>query len=290
MNWMLDFHYSDFWADPARQLIPKAWQGYDIEKLESAVYEYTRDILQKCKDEGLYPAYTQIGNEITNGTLWPEAKVNYDEKTGKPLSYDNLMRILKAGSRAARESGNTKIIYHLERSGDNERYRCWFDAAVKAGAPFDIIGISYYSHWHGTMDKVQFNLEDISKRYDKDVMIVETSYPFTVKHYSDKSDINLVINESMYAAGGKTAPYPLSIEGQRKFIADITAMARSINRCKGLYYWEPAWLALPGSTWATPEARKYIDEEHKHSGNEWANQCLFDYQGNLLPAIKEFTK
>ena len=150
MNWMLDFHYSDFWADPGRQLIPKAWQSYSLEQLEKIVYEYTKDTLARCKSEGLYPEYVQIGNEITNGMLWPVGKVDYND-AGEPVCYGNMVRLLRAGVAAARESGDVKIIFHLERSCDNKRYRQWFDAVTAAGVDYDIIGISYYPHWHGTM-------------------------------------------------------------------------------------------------------------------------------------------
>ncbi|WP_461257379.1 glycoside hydrolase family 53 protein, partial [Treponema sp. R80B11-R83G3] len=286
MNWVLDFHYSDFWADPARQLIPKAWQGFTIEQMERAVYEYTKETLVRCKNEALYPSYVQIGNEITNGLLWPAGKVDYDKVTGAPVSYGNMTRLLKAGVTAARESGNVKIILHLERSYDNERYRQWFDAVTAAGVDYDIIGITYYPHWHGAMRKIKDNLEDISARYSKDVMVMETAYPFTNEHYADNPGISLAVNGTTLL-DGSPLPYPYNVEGQCNFLRDMVKMVKSIKRCKGLYYWEPAWLPVDGSTWATEAARKYIGEEHKAGGNEWANQCLFDYKGNLLPAINE---
>jgi arabinogalactan endo-1,4-beta-galactosidase len=284
MNWMLNFHYSDFWADPGKQFIPKAWQGFSPEQLEKAVYEYTKEILDRCKSEGLYPRYVQTGNEITNGMLWPAGKVDYDEVTGAPGSYGNMTRLLKAGVTAARESGDTKIIFHLERSGDNARYHHWFDAVTAAGIDYDIIGVSYYPYWHGSMQGVKDNLEDISARYNKDVMIVETAYPFTGKRNAGISGVSPVINTLL---DGSPLPYPHSIEGQTHFLRDLVKMAKSVKRCKGIYYWEPGWLQMDGSTWSTESARKYIGEEDKAGGNDWANHCLFDYQGNLLPAINE---
>jgi arabinogalactan endo-1,4-beta-galactosidase len=290
MSWMLDFHYSDFWADPGRQLIPKAWQGLVLEQLEKAVYEYTKDILARCKNEGLYPDYVQIGNEITNGMLWPVGKVDYDEVTGAPTSYANMTQLLKAGVAAARESGNVKIIFSLERSCDNVRYRQWFDAVTAAGVDYDIIGVSYYPRWHGRMHELKYNLEDISARYDKDVMVVETAYPFTGKHYAGRPGVSLVTNGEEALPDGGPPDYPPSVEGQSSFMRDMVKMVKSLKRCKGLYYWEPGWLPVEGSTWATVAARKYIGEEDKAGGNEWANQCLFDYKGNVLPAINELDK
>jgi arabinogalactan endo-1,4-beta-galactosidase len=289
MNWILDFHYSDFWADPARQLIPKAWRGFTLEQMEKAVYEYTKEILARCKKEALYPSYVQIGNEITNGMLWPLGKVEYDKVTGEPISYVNLKRLLNAGVKAARESGNVKIILHLEKSGDNVRYRQWFDAITAAGVDYDIIGVSYYPHWHGAMRDLKSNIEDISARYNKDVMIVETAYPFTNEHYADNPGVSLVISDKVTLPNGPP-PYPHTVEGQSNFLRDLAEMVKSIKRCKGMYYWETAWLPMKGSTWASEAARKYMNEEHKAGGNEWANQCLFDYKGNVLPAINELDK
>jgi len=276
MNWMLDFHYSDFWADPGKQFIPKAWQGFTFEQLEKAVYEYTKETLERFKKEGVYPRYVQIGNEITNGMLWPMGKVDYDKVTGAPSSYGNLMRLLKAGTAAARESGDVKIILHLEKSGDNARYRHWLDAALAAGIDYDIIGVSYYPYWHGSMQTVKENLEDISARYNKDVMVVETAYPFT--------------NGESTLLDGSPLPYPHSIEGQSNFFRDLVKMIKSVKRCTGLYYWEPGWLRTEGATWVTESAFKYIGEEQKAGGNGWACNCLFDYEGNLLPAINELQK
>jgi len=290
MNWMLDFHYSDFWADPAKQFIPKAWQGFTLEQLEKAVYEYTKETLSRCKKEALYPCYVQIGNEITNGMLWPLGEVDYDKVTGEPVSYVNLTRLIKAGVTAARESGDVKIILHLERSCDNVRYRQWFDAVTAAGVDYDIIGVSYYPHWHGTINELKYNLDDISARYNKDIMVVETAYPFTNEHYCDNPKVSLVMNDGITLPNGAAPPYPHSMEGQRNFLRDLVKMVKSVKRCRGLYYWEPGWLPTNGSTWATESARKYIGEEHKTGGNEWANQCLFDYKGNFLPAINELDK
>jgi len=287
MNWMLDFHYSDFWADPARQFIPKAWQDFTPEKLEKAVYDYTKEILNRCKKEALYPSYVQIGNEITNGMLWPIGKVDYDKVTGNPASYDNMIKFLKAGVAAARESGNVKIILHLEKSCDNVRYRQWFDAVTAAGIDYDIIGVSYYPHWHGKINDLKNNLDDISTRYNKDILIVETAYPFTNDHYAGIQGISFVVNENIKLPDGSLPPYSHTIEGQSDFLRDLVKTVKSVKRCKGLYYWEPGWLPVEGSTWSTEPARKYIGEEHKTGGNEWANQCLFDFKGNLLPAIKE---
>ena len=288
MSWILDFHYSDFWADPARQLLPKAWRNFSIEQLEKAVYDYTKKILARCKREALYPRYAQIGNEITNGLLWPVGKVEYDKLTGGLSGYENMTRLLKAGVAAARESGDVKIILHLEKSCDNARYRQWFDAVTAAGVDYDIIGVSYYPHWHGKMPELKNNLEDISERYNKDVMVVETAYPFTGKHYSEKPGVSLVINDNMkLPPGANLPPYPYSEEGQSNFLRDLVKMVKSVKRCTGIYYWEPGWLAAEGSTWASEAAREYMGEEHKAGGNEWANQCLFDYKGNLLPAINE---
>lgn len=155
---LLDYHYSDFWADPGKQFIPKAWKGYSVEELEQAVYDYTRETLLAFESKGLLPDMVQVGNELTNGLLWPY---------GRKPEYDNIARFVSAGIRAVREiSGQAllagfldekiKVMIHLDNGGNNEMYRDWFDHYVERGEDFDIIGLSYYPFWHGTFDMLEY--------------------------------------------------------------------------------------------------------------------------------------
>ena len=130
---MLDFHYSDFWADPAKQIKPKEWEGFEEEELEKAVYEYTKDTLEKLKRNGNLPAYVQVGNEITNGFLWPE---------GRAENTETMVRLLAAGIQAVRETEpKIQIMLHLDFGTDNELYRNWFGKIEKYHLDFDLIGM-----------------------------------------------------------------------------------------------------------------------------------------------------
>ena len=291
MSVMLDFHYSDFWCDPSRQCVPKAWKNKSLDEMCSALYNFTKETVDSFAKEGVSPEYIQVGNEITNGMLWPTGKLDWENSEGLSEGFDRLSRLVKAGTDAVRACSDAKIIIHLERSGDNKLWRDWFDNMTGRGLDFDIIGASYYPLWHGSFEELKANLDDMTERYNKDILIVETSYPFTEKHH-DPEKKSLVFGEDFLLPDGSKPGYPFSIEGQTAFMHDLieTALKVKDGRCKGIYYWEPGWLPLKNSTWATMAALKDIGEEEKGIGNEWANQCLFDYGGNVNPAINEFRR
>ncbi len=291
MRFLLDLHYSDFWCDPGRQLPPKAWKTLRLDELETRVYDYTRNVLHTLEQAGLTPDMVQVGNEITNGMLWPIGRLSDPEPGKARQGFDALSKLVNAGCRAVRDGSSARIMLHLERSGDNAVWREWFDRLLARGADFDVIGASYYPYWHGNFTALKNNLNDMIARYQKDVMVVETAYAFTSEHFDPtQAGANLVINDSLKCYDGSDAPYPLTPEGQRLFVKELLELVASLDggRGTGVYYWEPAWLPLPGSTWASEAARIYMQEEEKPGGNEWANQCIFDYQGNATPALKEF--
>lgn len=281
MNWMLDFHYSDFWVDPSKQTLPKAWNGLTQEELVNKVYQYTKDVLSKLVQLKIAPKYIQVGNEITNGMLWPYAHLD-----GSKAKYDNLAAFLKAGLKACKEVlPNAATILHLERSGNNALYRQWLKEIIDIRqVDFDILGVSYYSYWHGSLADLAFNLKDIRQKYQKNIMIVETSYAFTLK---PSENCKLVIGEASYELLEKKPDYPISIAGQEAFLDDLFNLAKELD-LKGIYYWEPAWLPVKNTSWASVEARQYIHEADKDGGNEWANQALFSYDGLALPALKNY--
>lgn len=293
MRLLLDLHYSDFWCDPGRQLPPKAWVGLSLEKLSGAVYAYTRDVLRILKEADLEPDMVQVGNEITNGMLWPLGRLSDPEPGKRRAGFDALARLVNAGCGAVRAESGARIMLHLERSGDNAVWREWFDEMLARGADFDVIGASYYPYWHGSFEKLRANLTDMIRRYGKDVIVVETAYAFTSAHFAPgQPGAHLVINDSLKCFDGSDAPYPLTPEGQRAFTGELLELVYGLpeGRGSGVYYWEPAWLPLPGSTWATEAARAYMNELHKPGGNEWANQCIFDYEGNANIALAEFRR
>ncbi|WP_369993885.1 glycosyl hydrolase 53 family protein [Winogradskyella sp.] len=167
LNLLLDFHYSDTWADPQKQFKPKAWEGLEFNELTSALKDYTKSVLTQLKAQGTMPDMVQIGNEINHGIVWPEGHIS---------NLDNLANLLKAGTEAVREvDAGTIVMMHLALGGQNEETVFWFDNMIARGVEFDIIGLSYYPIWHCTLDDLNANMLDIIVRYQKDVNVVEYS-------------------------------------------------------------------------------------------------------------------
>lgn len=278
---LLNFHYSDFWADPGKQIKPKAWEGYSVEQLERAVYEYTRETMQIFLDAGVRLSMVQVGNELSNGLLWPEGKVP---------NYDNIAAFVNAGIRGVRAvDARVPIMIHLDNGGNNALYREWFDNFMERGEEFQIIGLSYYPFWHGTLDMLENNMNDIAVRYGKDLVIAEVSMGYTMEDYKSYEGLT-----DEQRKGYATKPslvekieYPMTTQGQADFMADFLNRVRNVadGRGKGFFYWEPAWIPVAGSGWATEASLKYMNDPGP-CGNEWANQALFDYDGNVLPALK----
>ena len=172
MGFLLDFHYSDTWADPGHQFKPAAWVDLHGTKLENAVHNYTRGVVAALKKQGTPPDMVQIGNEISNGFLWPDGNV---WKSGK---WDVFCGLIEAGIAGAKEADpSVKILLHLALGGQNAQSRTFLDKALAQGVEFDIIGQSYYSKWNGTLDDFQANLTDLAGRYKQDIIVVEYSVP-----------------------------------------------------------------------------------------------------------------
>lgn len=167
LNLLLDFHYSDTWADPQKQFKPKAWEGLDFQQLTTALKDYTSMVLERMKEQGTLPDMVQVGNEINHGMVWPEGHI---------ANLDNLAELLKAGTRAVREvDPKITVMMHLALGGQNEESVFWFDNMMARGVEFDIIGLSYYPRWHCTLDDLNNNMLDLIRRYNKDVNVVEYS-------------------------------------------------------------------------------------------------------------------
>lgn len=149
---ILDLHYSDFWADPGKQITPKAWQGMTEDELEEAVYNFTVDVMKRLHAEGVAPTMVQVGNELTNGLLWP---------TGKKPNFDQIAKYISAGIRGVKAvDSKVPIMIHLDNGGLNEMYVEWFDNYIKRGEDFDIIGFSYYPFWHGTLEELEYSISN----------------------------------------------------------------------------------------------------------------------------------
>ena len=282
LPWLLDFHYSDFWADPGKQFPPKAWKGLDAEALAQAVYDYTFDTLQLLKREGLMPAMVAVGNEISNGLLWP---------VGQVPNWADIARLVSAGIRAVRAvDPGIKTMLHLDNGGWYGLYRSWFDSYfINGGADFDCIGLSWYPVWHGKLEALQDNLHKLAGYYGKPTLIAETAAPFTLEECCGREGLRPDQKKGLAAnpMNASSLAWPASPEGQSRFLRDLWSVIRSTPKelCRGFIWWEPAWLPVPGAEWSKPAGLAYTQEKGP-GGNEWANQCLFDYDGKALPALR----
>ncbi|MCX7709881.1 MAG: arabinogalactan endo-1,4-beta-galactosidase [Clostridia bacterium] len=267
---LIDFHYSDFWADPQVQTKPAAWEGLKFEGLNDAVYEYTKEVITALKAQGTLPEMVQIGNEISNGFLWDDGKL--DGINATDAQWDKFCQLLKSGIRGLKDSlgsmQDVKIMIHIDKGGDFEFSKNFYDHIISREVEFDVIGQSYYSQWHGTIADLEYTLNSLAATYNKELVVVETAYPWT-----PKSDSNMPNKVTVQLDG-----YPATVDGQAKFIRDVIKVIKNVpdNKGTGLFYWEPAFITVEGCGW------KYGE------GNEWGNMTLFDFEGNLLDSIQAF--
>jgi arabinogalactan endo-1,4-beta-galactosidase len=266
---LIDFHYSDWWADPGKQNKPKAWRDLHGEDLQRALYDYTKFVLEYMKERDVRVDMVQVGNELNNGFLWPDGQISGPDAGG----FEGFTALLKAAIKAVRDfDPEIPIVVHLAEGGNNSLFRWFFDELVERNVDFDIVGVSYYPYWHGTLEQLSLNLNDVSQRYKKDVLIVETAYPWTLQDADGHA--NIFGDESLQW----TAGYLATVRGQTSFLRDLIKVLRQIpdGRGLGFFYWEGAWIPVKGAGWKTGE------------GNPWENQTLFDFQGNALETLKIF--
>lgn len=269
---LLDFHYSDWWADPGKQYKPAAWANDSGKKLEKDVYQFTRKVIQDFKTQGIMPDMVQIGNELNNGMLWPDGKL-----TG-PNGYKVFAGLIKAGLQAVEDvdtEHTVKRMIHLANGGDNALYRSFFDEMTKNQQVnnFDIIGLSYYPCWHGTLPQLQANMNDVSQRYNKDVIVVETAAAFTLENADAQKN-------AFGTAEEKLSGYKSSVQGQATSVRNVMDAVVKVpgKRGLGIFYWEPDWIPNPKAPWKTGE------------GNEWENQAMFDFHGKALASLAVFNR
>ena len=287
MDVLLDLHYSDFWADPGKQIKPKAWYDFTGKRLESAVYDFTMAVLREFQREGVLPDMVQVGNELSNGLLWPD---------GKRPDYESIAMLVNAGIHGVRDiEPDIPVMLHLDNGGNNALYREWFDSYFASdGEDFDVIGLSYYPFWHGSLNDLEYNMNDIALRYGKELVVAEVSMGFTMEDYASYEKLGPSQRKGMATKPElvKKIDYPMTKQGQAEFMKDFLKRISNVPKGlgKGFFYWEPAWIPVPGSGWATEASLKYMKDPGP-CGNEWANQALFDYEGRPLPAlgvIKDF--
>lgn len=246
---MLDFHYSDTWADPAKQWTPAAWQNLNNDQLQDKIYEYTKDCLQQMKAAGAEPDFIQTGNEISYGMLWGKSgtTANRCYTNSSDANWNRFLSLLKKAGQACREEcPQARIIIHSERVPKPDVLTDFFDRMKAGGIDYDIIGLSYYPAFHGSLSTLETALTALErKQYGKDMMIVETGYSYA------------------WALGGTeydyTKTYPYSEEGQRQFTADLVAKLKSHPGVKGLFWWWPE------------------DNGNKQVTNNWWNAALYDH-------------
>jgi arabinogalactan endo-1,4-beta-galactosidase len=274
---LLDIHYSDFWTDPGKQAKPAAWAKLHGAELQAAVERYTSQVLTALHDQGTDPDMIQVGNEINGGMLWPDGKTwreTPDEKIGGEQAFVELLRAGIRGVRATDALRGTRlpVMLHLAHQGDGksgEMFRGVYDQFEAGKLDYDVIGLSWYPYHHDGFEALRTNLRDLSDRYHKPLVVVETAYGWRPDHPVGGPT---VFNEE----GAKRGAYPATPEGQAAMLRDLVQAVAAVPEGLGVFWWEPAWLDVPGAGWRTGE------------GNAWANQTLFDANGRALPALKAF--
>lgn len=287
MKVCIDFHYSDFWADPKRQHAPKAWEGMTLEEKTEALYNYTKDSLKELLDAGVDVCMVQIGNEINYGM------------SGETES-DNVLALLKSGSKAVREVSEEnkqeiEIVVHYTKINESKKLYQLVKNLNDGGLDYDTIGLSYYPFWDGSMKNMQNVVKTIREEYGKKVVIAETSYCYT----SEDGDGS---GNSLKGTDDLVDGYPATVQGQTSMIRDVIAAANEAG-ASGVFYWEGVWLPVGkatennspiwekyGSGWASSYASDYDPEDAGlyYGGCSWDNQAFFDFEGHPLASLNLF--
>jgi arabinogalactan endo-1,4-beta-galactosidase len=266
LQFWLDFHYSDTWADPGHQTKPAAWAQLSFQGLQDSLYGYTSQTLNILKQNQATPDFIEIGNEINDGLLWDDGKAS----KFSDAHWSNLITLLGQASKGCRNAApGAKIIVHYAGFSGAEDF---FNGMWLSHVNFDIIGLSYYPWWHGnSLANLGQTVQTLHNAYNKPVLIVETAYPWTLQ-WNDQT------NNSVGTSDQITPGYDATPDGQSKFLTDLTSLIHtSSNQTgSGVCYWAPDWVAFKGKT-AT-------------DGSSWENLALFDFQGNALPAISALGK
>ena len=247
-KFLLDYHYSDTWADPGKQFIPKSWEGKSHEELVASIFDYTKTTMIAFSEAGVPPDMVQVGNEISNGMLWPDGKL--------PENWDNFAELLQSGINGVYAScaNNTcpEIMIHIDKGGDKDFTKYFFDKLNSYNIKYDVIGQSYYPWWHGSLLNLRECLNFTALEYKKDIVLVETAYNYSPAEYIDKF-----------------APFPESPEGQKEFLEVVHNIILNIpnNKGKGIFWWEPA-----------------------APNKGFSHRTFFKENGSVLPVINVFDK
>ena len=287
MKVCIDFHYSDFWADPKKQFVPKAWQGMNIEEKADALYNYTLDSLTQILEAGVNVGMVQIGNEINNGM------------SGE-TDVANVRKLLTAGSKAVREvaadSGKDILVaVHYTNIDDIKKLDTLLTGLQVKEIDYDIVGLSFYPYWHGTMDDLKNTIIHIRDTYGKKVYVAENAYCYTAEDGDGSAN-------SVEGTGDLAEGYSASVQGQANEVRDVCAAASEAG-AEGIFYWEGTWIPVGpadadnsaiwekyGSGWASSYASDYDpkDAGQYYGGCSWDNQAMFDFTGHPLASLNVF--
>ena len=291
MKLLVDFHYSDFWADPGKQKAPKKWENLAIDEKAKALYDYTKDCLSKLQKAGADIGMVQIGNE-TNGAFCGESS----EKNG---GWERISKLMNAGSEAVREiCPEAMVAVHFTNPEKIGNYEYFCKNLEYYAVDYDVFASSYYPYWHGTLDNLSKVLSDVGKKYQKKVMVAETSYAYTLK--------NSDFHANTIGTGAEIAEnYSFTEQGQADFVYDVvdTIKNKTTNGI-GVFYWEGTWISVGndsyeknlavwekfGSGWATSYAAEYDAEDAGKwfGGCAVENQAFFDEKGRVTEALKVY--
>ncbi|GAA4156918.1 arabinogalactan endo-beta-1,4-galactanase [Gryllotalpicola daejeonensis] len=288
---LVDFHYSDFWADPARQLAPKAWAGISVAQTARALHDYTVQSLRAFKRAGVRVTAVQIGNEINNGIA------GY---TRPGMEIDgSFAALLEAGASAVRSTlPQAKVVVHFTNPETAGRFATYAAGLRRYRVDYDVFASSYYAFWHGTPENLTSVLTQVSRTYGKEVMVAETSWARTLEDGDGYGN--------SIGSADQAPEYEISVQGQADALHDVIAAVAAVGRAGiGVYYWEPAWLPVGpptdyahnsalwekyGSGWATSAASSYdpANVGPWYGGSAWDNQSLFDWDGTPLESLRTF--
>jgi arabinogalactan endo-1,4-beta-galactosidase len=257
---LIDFHYSDTWADPGQQAKPAAWSSHGISTLTSDVYNYTYGLCNSLKAQGTTPDSVQIGNEINVGMLWTDGKVVNN-------NFTNLGQLLKSGYNATKAcNSGTQVIIHTANTDSDAHARWFYDGIRGQGVNWDITGLSYYCNWHGTTSHMTSVVSDVVSRYGKPVVLAETAAPFTLNNADGTGN----------SVTGTCSGYPATWDGQGAAFA-ATQNAAKAGGAIGVFYWEPTWYAITGNGWDPANING--------TGDQWDNMAIFDWTGHVNPSL-----